>query len=185
MLNLNASLTKAGVAYSTLWSEDFTDEFFLRGPAPLAGRRDRCSTTSSHVQPLGEFKLPADAEAIGARLAAELRRDKAIMGIFDEGCMGMYNAIIPDELLHPTGVFKERLSQSALYAEMRAGGRGGGARAVRRWLDERACNSAPGRIRKPTSPTIRSSNSARCTSRRCASPTISAATRSASSISRG
>ena len=40
------------------------------------------------------------------------------MGIFDEGCMGMYNAIIPDELLHATGVFKERLSQSALYAEM-------------------------------------------------------------------
>lgn len=28
--------------------------------------------------------------------------------------MGMYNAIIPDELLHPTGVYKERLSQSAL-----------------------------------------------------------------------
>ena len=25
------------------------------------------------------------------------------MGVFDEGCMGMYNAIIPDELLHPTG----------------------------------------------------------------------------------
>ena len=42
-------------------------------------------------------------------LARELRRDKAIMGVFDEGCMGMYNAIIPDELLHPTGVFKERL----------------------------------------------------------------------------
>lgn len=32
--------------------------------------------------------------------------------------MGMYNAIIPDELLAPMGVFKERLSQSALYAEM-------------------------------------------------------------------
>ena len=32
--------------------------------------------------------------------------------------MGMYNAIIPDELLHETGVFKERLSQSALYAKM-------------------------------------------------------------------
>ena len=35
--------------------------------------------------------------------------------------MGMYNAIIPDELLHATGVFKERLSQSALYAEMLTG----------------------------------------------------------------
>jgi L-fucose isomerase-like protein len=40
------------------------------------------------------------------------------MGIFDEGCMGMYNAIIPDELLSPLGVYKERLSQSALYARM-------------------------------------------------------------------
>jgi hypothetical protein len=37
------------------------------------------------------------------------------MGVFDEGCMGMYNAIIPDELLFQTGVYKERLSQSALY----------------------------------------------------------------------
>jgi L-fucose isomerase-like protein len=32
--------------------------------------------------------------------------------------MGMFNAIIPDELLHPTGVFKERMSQSSLYAKM-------------------------------------------------------------------
>lgn len=32
--------------------------------------------------------------------------------------MGMYNAIIPDELMSPTGVFKERLSQSSLYAKM-------------------------------------------------------------------
>jgi L-fucose isomerase, C-terminal domain len=30
----------------------------------------------------------------------------------------MYNAIIPDELLNPTGVYKERLSQSSLYAKM-------------------------------------------------------------------
>src|ERR1700688_2540228 len=33
MLNLNGSLTKAGVKYSTIWSEDFTDEFFLTGLA--------------------------------------------------------------------------------------------------------------------------------------------------------
>src|SRR5256885_1876305 len=29
MLNLNGSLTKAGVKYSTIWSEEFTDQFFL------------------------------------------------------------------------------------------------------------------------------------------------------------
>ena len=32
--------------------------------------------------------------------------------------MGMYNAIIDDELLNPLGIYKERLSQSALVAEM-------------------------------------------------------------------
>jgi hypothetical protein len=31
MLNLNGSLLKAGVKFSTLWSEDFTDEKFLKG----------------------------------------------------------------------------------------------------------------------------------------------------------
>ena len=29
-------------------------------------------------------------------LAAQLRQEKAILGVFDEGCMGMFNAIIPD-----------------------------------------------------------------------------------------
>ena len=32
--------------------------------------------------------------------------------------MGMYNAVIDDELLNGLGIYKERLSQSALYAEM-------------------------------------------------------------------
>ena len=117
MLNLNASMTKAGITYSTLWSEDFTDEFFLCGLRRwLAGETVKHDV--SHVRALSEFRLPAKADELGSRLAGELQRDKAIMGIFDEGCMGMYNAIIPDELLHATGVFKERLSQSALFAEM-------------------------------------------------------------------
>ena len=33
LLNLNGSLTKAGVAYSSLWSEDFSDDFFANGRA--------------------------------------------------------------------------------------------------------------------------------------------------------
>ncbi len=135
LLNLNASLTKAGVTYSTLWSEDFTDEFFLKGLRRwLAG--ETIQHDLSHVHPLKEFRLPERAEEIGTRLARRLRRDKAILGVFDEGCMGMYNAIIPDELLHPTGVFKERLSQSALIAEMQQVG-DAEARAVREWLDRK------------------------------------------------
>src|SRR5690349_15437524 len=142
MLNLNASLTKAGVRYSSLWSENFTDEAFLQGLRRwLAG--EMVVHDLSHARPLSAFVLPAQAEQLGAKLASELRRNKAIMGIFDEGCMGMYNAIIPDELLHPTGVFKERLSQSALYAEMRQVSYTESG-AVRQWLDSRGMRFVTG-----------------------------------------
>jgi len=114
MLNLNGSLTKAQVKYSTLWSEDFTDaEFTGKFSTWLGGGNVRHKT--SHAKPLKKLKVAAAARSLGGRLAKELRQNKAIFGVFDEGCMGMYNAIIPDALLNPTGVFKERLSQSALY----------------------------------------------------------------------
>ncbi len=133
LLNLNGSMTKAGIAYSSLWSADFDDAFFLGGLERwLSG--ERLVHDTGHVRPLSSLKLPDQAWEAGGKLAVELRRNKAIMGVFDEGCMGMYNAIIPDELLHPTGVFKERLSQSALYAEMRQVS-GAEAQEVRDWLD--------------------------------------------------
>jgi L-fucose isomerase-like protein len=142
MLNLNASLTKAGVSYSTLWSEDFTDEQFLSGLRQwLKGETIRHDI--SHVKPLNGAELPQKASEIGVRLAQQLRREKAIMGVFDEGCMGMYNAIIPDELLHATGVFKERLSQSALFAEMQQV-TDAEAKAVQRWLTERGMQFVTG-----------------------------------------
>jgi len=114
MLNLNGSLAKAGVPFSTLWSETFEDAWFL----------DRLKTwltkgtvthDASHIHGWTSASVPPDLAALATGLADDLRRQKAIMGVFDEGCMGMYNAIISDELLMPLGVFKERLSQSALY----------------------------------------------------------------------
>jgi hypothetical protein len=118
MLNLNGSLAKAGRAYSTTWSEDFTDSRFM---AEL-----ECWMTSghiapdlSHVRPWDDAMLPPEDAALAERLASELREQQVILGVFDEGCMGMFNAIIPDELMMPIGVWKERLSQSALYHEAR------------------------------------------------------------------
>ena len=118
LLNLNGSLTKAGRAYSSIWSLDFTDAFFLKGLDEWL-RTGKISHDLSHVHDLDMSKLPADSAALGAQLAEDLRYRKTIMGIFDEGCMGMYNAIIDDELLNPAGIYKERLSQSALVAKMR------------------------------------------------------------------
>ncbi|AJY47464.1 fucose isomerase [Martelella endophytica] len=113
LLNLNGSLTKAGVEYSSLWTIDFQDEWFLTRLEQWV-KTGKVNQDTSHVKPY----TPSSNEKVlstARTIADDLRNRRSIMGIFDEGCMGMYNAIIPDELLFPLGVFKERLSQSALY----------------------------------------------------------------------
>jgi hypothetical protein len=115
MLNLNGSMTKAGIPYGSLWSENFTDSYFKNGLRQWLAE-GIVTHDQSHVTDLRLVKLPVSDEQIGKRAGREFKQQKAILGVFDEGCMGMFNAIIPDELLHPTGVFKERLSQSTLYA---------------------------------------------------------------------
>ena len=135
MLNLNGSLTKAGIVYSTLWSTDFTDDFFLNGIRSWI-KEGRVEHDISHMRDLSAAALPETEAALGRALAGQLQREKAILGVFDEGCMGMYNAIVEDELMNPMGVYKERLSQSALVAGMRLV-TDEEAQAVRRWLDER------------------------------------------------
>jgi hypothetical protein len=118
LLNLNGSLTKAGVDFSSIWSKDFTDKYFVNALGAWL-RNGTVTHDTSHVRPLDPGQLPAEAAALGIELAETLKHRKAILGIFDEGCMGMYNAIIDDELLNPAGIYKERLSQSALIAKMR------------------------------------------------------------------
>lgn len=135
MLNLNGCLTKMGVPYSTLWSEDFEDEFFLAGLREWI-RTGAVTHATDHVRDLDLAQLPTQPRALGERLAKQLRERKAIFGIFDEGCMGMYNAIIEDELLNACGIYKERLSQSALVAEMRTVS-DAEAQSARAWLDQR------------------------------------------------
>lgn len=142
MLNLNGSLTKAGVKYGTIWSEHFTDDYF-RSYLSRWLKKGHAKHKTDHVVSLADVKLPSGVKKVGHALAKELRREKAIMGVFDEGCMGMYNAIIPDELLHPTGVFKERLSQSALYAET-LNVSDEDAHAVRWWMGERGMTFVTG-----------------------------------------
>jgi hypothetical protein len=135
LLNLNASLTKMGRAYSTIWGEDMTDPF----ADAAIGRwieMGHVEHDTSHVRDLDRSALDPTAASLGRRLADELAGRMAILGVFDEGCMGMYNAIIDDEYLNPMGIYKERLSQSGLVAEMRLVS-DGEARAAYRWLLDR------------------------------------------------
>ncbi|MBM7832133.1 hypothetical protein JOE59_002838 [Agromyces cerinus] len=134
LLGLNAGLTKMGKPYSTIWSVDFTDAWFRAGLREWV-ETGRITHDASHVRPLPE--LPDTPEVrLGRALGDQLLADKAIIGVFDEGCMGMYNAVFDDELLNPLGIYKERLSQSALYAEMLTVP-DAEADAARDWLVER------------------------------------------------
>ena len=143
LLNLNGSLVKAGVKFSTLWSRGFDDDFFLNG---LKQWLETGTVTHdlSHVESLKIDRLPVTAKTTGREVATALRDRKAIFGIFDEGCMGMYNAIIDDELLNPCGFFKERLSQSALAARMTTVSDEEAAK-VRVWLDARGLRFVTGK----------------------------------------
>jgi L-fucose isomerase-like protein len=143
MLNLNGSLYKAGVKFSTLWSEDFSDEFFRKGLRQWL-KEHKVDHDLSHVHDLDLAALPAEERELGRGLARLLKSQKAILGVFDEGCMGMYNAIVEDYLLNRLGVFKERLSQSALVAAMREIP-DAEAQAVRTWLDKRGLKFHTGR----------------------------------------
>ncbi|HZZ28791.1 MAG TPA: fucose isomerase [Pirellulales bacterium] len=149
MLNLNGSLTKADVTYSTLWSEDFQDEAFktnLRRWLETGNVRHDTSHARRIYEIQAETRKGFSLDVIrpGTELAIQLKREKAIMGVFDEGCMGMFNAIIPDHLLNPTGVYKERLSQSALYYETTQV-KNDEAREVRRWMEQQGMKFVTGK----------------------------------------
>jgi len=133
MLNLNGCLRKSGVPFTTLWSKDFTDPLFKRGLREWIRNKSFAHDTS-HVHPFDPAKVGEAERTLGTALANELRSKKALLGVFDEGCMGMANAIVEDSLMNPAGIYKERLSQSALYASMREV-TGGEAQKIRNWLD--------------------------------------------------
>jgi hypothetical protein len=144
MLNLNGSLTKAGKPYSTLWSEDFADAAFgkkLKQWLEKGSVRHR----TNHVAPLKNISVSSRAKKLGQALAAQLQREKAIMGVFDEGCMGMFNAIVPDHLMNPLGIYKERLSQSALYYEATQVS-DTAAHAAMKWMEDKGMKFQTGSV---------------------------------------
>lgn len=144
MLNLNGCLRKAGVKFSTLWSKEFKDEFARQGVRQWIQDKT-ISHDTSHVHDFAPGRVAEPECKLGVALAHELRSRKALLGVFDEGCMGMFNAIVEDALMNPTGIYKERLSQSALYAAMREVGEEEAIR-VRMWLDAKGMKFVTGHI---------------------------------------
>jgi hypothetical protein len=143
LLNLNGCLTKMAIKFSSIWSEQFDDAFFLDGIHQWI-RTGMIMHDTSHVQDFDPAALPETEYLLGRSLARLIQKRKAILGIFDEGCMGMYNAIIEDDLLNHCGIYKERFSQSALVAAMRKVSVAE-AQAAHKWLNVRGVKFVTGR----------------------------------------
>ena len=186
MLNLNGSLTKAGVAYSTLWSEDFTGRLLRRRPRPRG-----CRT--------GAVRHPDDpreaARAGGGSRAGRApspRRSPPTCGAqVDHGRLrrGLHGNVQRHHsrraALPLRGLQGAAVPVRALPCGRRRSATGE-ARAVYDWLRAQGHEIPPrDAARRPSSRPARCSCSARPTSRRRGSPTSSAARRSASNTSRG
>jgi hypothetical protein len=79
LLNLNGSLVKAGVSFSSLWSDNFEDAWFLQGLGEWI-RNGHVNHDTSLVRDLSFDDLPASAGRLGMELATDLLRRKAILG---------------------------------------------------------------------------------------------------------
>ena len=75
LLNLNGSLIKAGRKFASIWSRDFTDDYFLNALSEWL--RDGVITHDlSHVRALDKGKVPAGSAELGKQLAGELKHRK-------------------------------------------------------------------------------------------------------------
>jgi hypothetical protein len=119
LANLNASLIKHGREYSSLWTEEFTDDFFLNGLRNFLAT-GKVTHDISHARPFAKVNASGYAKSLklGRAIAENLRRHRAIIGPLDEMCMGMENAVFGNELLYRKGMGKENISQSELLARM-------------------------------------------------------------------
>src|ERR1700732_5639830 len=87
MLNLNGSLTKAGVKYSTLWSEDFADHYFTSRLRDWL-RKGKCTHKTRHVISLKKVRMGSNERRLGKELAKILQTEQAVVGVFADGFLG-------------------------------------------------------------------------------------------------
>jgi L-fucose isomerase-like protein len=118
MLNHAGSLDRLNVKHSRLWTDAFTKDDYFMDKLGEWTKNGYIRHKSGHVSEAARMKLAPKAKKFGRELAAEIKRDRRIMGQFDPGCMGMLNAVMDPAKLGAAGMPVEYLNQSDLVAEM-------------------------------------------------------------------
>jgi len=118
LLNHAGTLDRLCVKHSRLWSETFVDDPLFMKRLDTWCKTGEIKYDQSHLAKAETLKLSPAAERLGEELAADIMRNKRIMGQLDPGCMGMLNALINPAKLGAIGMPLELLNQSDLVAEM-------------------------------------------------------------------
>ncbi len=118
LLNHAGTLDRVGVKHSRLWSESFTkDAEFMKKLGEWC-KTGSVKHSASHLVSADKLKLAPKADALGKAYAADILRERRILGQLDPGCMGMLNAVMDPGKLGAVGLPVEYLNQSDLLAEM-------------------------------------------------------------------
>ena len=80
MLNLNGSLTKAGIKYSTLWSEDFQDRPFRTKTEPVVAVRQSPTSNRSRGHPCPRSASRRTSVRVGKTLAEQMQQQQGDHG---------------------------------------------------------------------------------------------------------
>jgi L-fucose isomerase-like protein len=118
LLNHSGTLDRLNVKHSRLWSDAFTKDAYFMEKLAEWKRSGKVTHDTRHVSAVEKLKIPAAADKFGKALAADIRRERRIMGQLDPGCMGMLNAVMDPAKLGAAGMPIEYLNQSDLIAEM-------------------------------------------------------------------
>jgi L-fucose isomerase-like protein len=119
MLNHTGTLDRCRIKHSRLWTEGFLeDENFMKQLGEWA-KTGEIKHSQDHLADAAKLKFSDEAKRFGEELAADILKNKRIMGQLDPGCMGMLNAVIGPDQLGKIGMPIEFLNQSDLLAEMR------------------------------------------------------------------
>ncbi|MFA6239442.1 MAG: hypothetical protein WC655_00850 [Candidatus Hydrogenedentales bacterium] len=119
LLNHSGSLARLSVEHSRLWSDHFLDdEYFMKKLGEWV-KTGKATHKMDHVVDASKLKLSSKASKLGEELAADIRKNRRIMGQFDPGCMGMLNAVLDPGKVGAAGMPIEYLNQSDLLAEMK------------------------------------------------------------------
>ncbi len=119
LLNHSATLDRVNVKHSRLWTEDFSKDPVFMEKLEQWVKTGTVKHSMAHLSNANKLKLSPDAAKLGESLAADILKNRRIMGQFDPGCMGMLNAVLDPAKTGAIGMPIEYLNQSDLLAEMK------------------------------------------------------------------